>query len=314
MDNRVSTYKRLLQSEIAESILANSKIFLDANTLRPLFIGKNQSKGGELYRYMKSASQNGGYISTEYHSKDIITARMFVCKNHLNVINLTDERILSAMKSRYDGGRIVCLDYKAFEPSIIRGVLGEVFPENFHSWVAELLGLERKDVKQMNMALLYCASYDDKIMEYAAELVAKSVPRDGILLYSNTLIKIREAIEEFVADQRNLFETKGYVVNPYGRKIYPKESRNIFSNIIQSIGSEILVDSIININDLFIGKEAHILFHRFDALYLDMSKREIPKTLPKVVNIMESSGSQIQLSVGIQLGESVASLKDIEIG
>lgn len=263
---------------------------------------------------MKSASQNGGYISTEYHSKDIITARMFVCKNHLNVINLTDERILSAMKSRYDSGRIVCLDYKAFEPSIIRGILGEVFPDNFHSWASDILGLDRKDVKQMNMALLYCSSFENKIMEYAQELIAKSVPRDGILLYSNTIVEIRNAIEEFVADQRNLFETKGYVVNPYGRKIYPKESRNIFSNIIQSIGSEILVDAIISINDLFEDKEAHILFHRFDALYLDMSKKEIPRLLPKVVNTMESSGCQIQLSVGIQMGESVNSLKDIEIG
>lgn len=313
MNNRITTYNRIVQSEKAEYILEQAKIHINTNILRPHFIGKNQSKNGELYRYMKTASQNGGFISTKYHSKDIITNRMFVCKSNLNVINLADPRILEAISSRYENGKIVCLDFKTFEPSIIKGILGDIFPSDIHTWSSNLLNISRSEAKKLNMTLLYCEAFETKAIEYHNELTLSSTTESSYMEYIQKMVGIRNAMENFVKSHIENYETNGYVVNSYGRKIYPKESRNIFSNIIQSIGSEILVDAIIELDEYIRGKESHLLFHRFDALYFDMSKSEIPKALPKMIRIMEGSGKEIQLNVGIQLGESMASLKDIEL-
>jgi len=312
-DNSITTYQRILKSSIAEQILADCKIYVDVDTLRPHLIGDRVSKGSEVYKYMKNASQGGGFVSTKYHSKDIITARMFTCKNHLNVITLSDPVVLSAMKSRYDRGVMAVLDYKAYEPSIIRHILGNSFPENFHTWAAQILCLDRSDVKRVNMALLYCEDFEARAVHTVDDLVGMGCDPNHIVSYICHMEDIRNKIDEFVGPHIKTYQKYGYIVNSFGRKIYPKESRNIFSNMIQSIGSEIIVDAIIDTNEFLSGKKSHLLFHKFDSLYFDISRGDFSKNIDAIVKIMESIGGEIQLKVGIQLGNSLNSLKDFKI-
>ncbi len=317
MDHTKSTYNRILCSSTAEQILSESKIHIDLDILRPHFIGKYIPKSSDLYKYMKNASQGGGYISTAYESKTKTTARMFTKKNHLNVINLSDGRVLDAMTSRYKGGKMVVLDYKAFEPSIIRAILGDVFPDDVHTWAEGVLGVDRKTAKKYNMELLYCSDFDARVPEILNELGAST----SVMNYISRMEGVRTQISEFVSPHLAMYEQSGCVVNTFGRKIYPKEARNIFSNIVQSIGSEILVDAIINLNELLSGGEAHLLFHRFDALYFDMSRGALLSTIVDTIKTMGDSRSQIypsskplHLGVGIQIGDSLGSLKDIDSG
>lgn len=313
VDSSISTYKRIIRSSIAENILSNCGIFIDLNVLRAHFISNNSPKDSEVYRYMKSASQGGGYIFTDYHSKDITTSRMFVSKGNLNLITLSDKTVLSSIKSRYEDGVIVCLDFKAFEPSIIKHLLGECFPKDIHTWGEKLLGLDRSEVKKMNMVLLYCENFEDKIVECYSDLLNKSIDDERCSEYVNTFVKIRQEMKNFIFPHNEMFLKNGYIVNIFGRKIYIKESRNIFNNMVQSIGSEILVESIIDINKFLKYKKSHILFHRFDSIYFDFSRDFFVKDVENVVKIMENSGGDIKLNVGIQLGNSLNSLKDFII-
>lgn len=312
-ENSVGTYKRIIRSSIAEQILSKCGIYVDLNVLRAHFISNNVPKTSEIYRYMKSASQGGGYIYTRYHSKDITTSRMFVEKGYLNLITLSDPAILSSIKSRYDDGIIVSLDFKAFEPSIIGHLLGECFPYDIHTWAENLLGLSRSEVKKMNMTLLYCESFEDKIVEYCEELLSKSIDADKCFEYVNRFTEIRKSVENYISPHEKIFVKNGYIVNTFGRKIYIKESRNIFNNMVQSIGSEILVESIIDVSKFLKNKKSHILFHRFDSIYFDFSKESFLKDIENVIKIMENSGGDIKLNVGIQLGNSLNSLKDFTI-
>ncbi len=84
--------------------------------------------------------------------------------------------------------------------------------------------------------------------------------------------------------------------------------------MVQSIGSEILIESIVNIGDFIRDKEIHMLFHRVDSLYFDFSKECFLDNFQDITKIMElGAGGDTKLNVGIQLGNSLNSLKDFAI-
>lgn len=318
MDSRVTTYKRLIRSAQAEQILSKSKVYLDIPKLRPHIIGSGVDKTSELYRYLKYASQHGSYISTEYNSKQKTTARMFTKKGNLNLITLSDDRILSALRSRYDEGYILCLDYNNFEPSIIRCEIGDVMPESIHDWAVDLFHsdkLPRKVIKLYNMQLLYSTDFVFMVSKLSSVLKDEYECDDfDILEYVERLASIREFIADYVALQSESFENAGFITNSYGRKIYPRDKNNIFNNAIQSIGSEILVEAIIALNDYTQDKEMHLLFHRFDSLYIDISKVALYKHLSKIKGIMEGVNQNVNLTVGISVGKNITDLKELDLG
>lgn len=315
MNERITTYQRLIRSSMAEQIMEQSKIHLDLHVLRPFLIGNTVDKNSDLYKYMKTASQAGGYIQTEYDSKQKTTARMFTKRGCLNLITLNDERILKAMNSRYDDGRMVVLDYKNFEPSIIKSILGDEFPTDLHDVTANILEVPRSVVKKLNMELLYSDNFASSMKKIALNLSNRNKPTNETQIgqYVDVMSDIRNSIDEFTSSIEEMYATKGFIVNSYGRKIYPKNKRNIFNNEIQSIGSEILVEAIIELNNFIQGKDINILFHRFDALYFDISKDMLIKHLGNIINIMESIDNTVNLKVGIQLGVNLSNLEDLDI-
>jgi len=316
MDHQVSTYQRLVRSSIAENILSNAKIRINVNTIRPYLIGMENNKSSDVYKYMKNASQGNGFIQTSYQSKTITTARMFTRKNHLNLITLSDETVLSAIESRYKGGKIVVLDYKNYEPSIIGGIIGDVIPENLHTWALDLLpSVPRKVIKLYNMRLMYSIDFITMITKLSYNLINEfNCNKMAVFEYIEKFTSIREVINTYVESISVDFDKDKYILNSYGRKIYPKGEKNIFNNTIQSIGSDILVEAIIDLNQKIIGKDVNILFHRFDALYFDMSRDALFSHLGMVIKTMEHINDSIPLKVGIQIGDNLMSLKELDSG
>ncbi len=314
MDSKISNYKRMIRSTQAEQILSTSKIKINVDKLRPHVIGSK--KDSEVYKYMKNASQGNGFIQSEYDSMGKITARMFTRKGSLNLITLSDDKVLKSMDSRYPDGQIVVIDYTAFEPSIICSLLGKVMPLDIHGWACTLFpNIPRNVLKLWNMRLLYSKEYDIMIQKLNDVLTNEFNTHElQINVYIHTMRKIRNAIEDYVNSHKDEFGVNGYVLNSYGRKIYPKEQGNIFNNIIQSIGSEILIEIIIKLHDFLGGKEAHIMFHRFDALYFDISRDALFSHLGGIIKIMESINDSIDLKVGIKIGGDLTSLKELDIG
>jgi len=315
MNKNISSYYRLMHSTKAEQILAKAKIFIDTNSLRPHLIGKDVNKNSELYKFMKNASQNSGYISTEYDSKHIITARMFTKKNHLNLIGLHDKNILSSVRSRYDGGLIAVFDYNNFEPSIIRHCVGDAMPEDLHGWASTTLNIDRNVIKVFNMTLMYGKDFSFHASQICKDLITiYECDEEQILHYIDLMIKLKDDILEYIKPLQEQYKSEGFVMNTYGRKIFPKKESNIFSNVIQSIGSEIMIDSIIKVNKEIVDRNIHLLFHRFDALYFDMSRNSAQRGLSDIKNAMETISDSLHIDIGIQVGVNLLSLKELDSG
>lgn len=316
MDPRVSHYKRLVRSIEAEQILSRCTIRINVDTLRPHIIGNNVDKNSDPYRYMKNASAGGGFVQTEYSSLDKVTARMFTKKGCLNLITLSNKAVMKSMDSRFPKGKIVCLDYKAYEPSIIRSILGDVMPEDIHKWATDtLMVVPRGVVKLINMQCLYAKNFETMIGRHAETLVCEhGCDPDDVLEYVKRMDSIHLAVEEYLTPLREQFDQAGYITNKYGRKVFPKDRTAIFNTVIQSIGSEIIIEAIINLSDTLKGKEAVLLFHRFDALYFDMGRDALIRHLGKIIKTMESADESVALKVGIQLGDTLASLEEIDSG
>lgn len=307
----ISTYERMYVTSIAENILADAKIKMNMTKLKSLhMLGVKDAT-----KYYKNAVSNNGYIKTSYDHRPYITNRMFTKKGELNIITLSDKRILECMVSRYVDGLVACLDFSSFDPSIMRGVLGDIFPDNFHDWSTELLGCDRNVAKLYNLRLLYAKDLNASMMASATEMMSSGITEDKVFEYLSRISSIKKDIKLFSHNHMDTYSRKGYVVNAYGRKIYPKTADNIFSNIIQSNGSEILVDAIINIAKFSKNKNINILFHRFDAIYLDFSRADFLKNINKLINLMGSSGgSKVgNLKVDVTVGKNIGSLKDFKI-
>ena len=309
-----NTYDRLIRSAMCEEVLSTLNIHLNVHHLKEVIKRKNMAgtmdKKSDLFRYYQFAKNNDSFISTKYYSRDKITFRMFNKKGHLNLITLSDKDILKSVSSRM-GGYIVEIDYKAFEYTIMCDLLNiPDAPEDLHT---EALGyltwLNRDEVKKLNNAILYGGNIDTYISELRDH---PKYEDDGIENYISLIVPFVIKIESFLEDQEFQYNKYGFVVNSYGRKIYPKDKRNIFNNVIQSIGSEILIDVIIELNKILSNnKNVKMLFHRFDALFFDISKEELPENINIINSLMKSIANGFKLQTNISVGKNLTSMQGV---
>lgn len=302
-------YVRLLMSDIAEDILSKSNIYTDKSILnsehlkRKLLSGVDKSS--DLYKFTKASNKNGGWISTKYFSKDKVTHRMFCKKGHLNLITLSDPSVMSSIVSRYDDGFIVEIDYSQFEPTIMQNLIGYNFPGDVHDLVSDALEIGRDDAKKINNAYFYGMA-KNSVFNLAIELSAYPDK------YFELMKGFEEAKNEFLIPHVDMFRSEGYVVNNYGRKIYPRIESNIFNNVIQSTGSDILIDVVISLNKKLENKKAHLLFHRFDSIFLDLSKECLHTDLKSIMDIMENINPDVRFETKVHIGKNMNDLKLLE--
>jgi hypothetical protein len=299
-----SSYERSIRSAIAEQILNKSSVYLQNSLLKIPFLMKVQSKSvdknSEFYKFYK-LSTNNTLISTEYYSRDKRTFRIFTKSGYPNFITLHDPHIMKAMKSRHPLGKIVMIDYSVFEFTIIGNILGiKDFPEDIHSYTANEFGCERSDAKRINGVLFYGNEESiGNMLEHT----------DGLTTEFGTFVMdIRERINQYVDTLSEVYTQGGWVLNSYGRKIYPKNEDSIFNNVIQSIGSEILIESLIELYKYTKDKPIDIMFHRFDSLFFDCSKEGI-EDIEGVKHIMENINPDIPLKTTVHVGNTVHTLK-----
>lgn len=310
----VDTYSRIVSSSIAEQILGECSVFIDVPKLQALNrIPKSGDK--DRFKFMRKAIEGDGYISSKYYSRDKRTFRIFPAKKELNLINLSSEDVLKSMRSRYKSGKIVCMDYSNFEYSIMRGIFEELTdtPADLHQWAADLFDTTRDSVKAMNHAMVYGSTEDIRLMiRRVRELVEKSSNNNNNgEEYINTIFKIRGMIKDYTNGLVDGYKKNGYVLNHYGRKIYPKNEDSIFNNIIQSNGSEVMVDALISLWEKSKREKWNILFQRFDAIYFDFSSEALLEgRVDEVKKIMEGVNDNYDLSVSIKMGDSVYKLKE----
>lgn len=299
MDLIKKSYDRLIRSALAEQILNKAKIRVNTPMIKALV--ENTPRTNPFYHeyvmYHKAAQASNGYISTQYYSRDKVTGRMFTERGHLNLINLSDQTLKSAIISRYKNGSVVCIDFSTFEFTIIAAILKEYdceIPHDVHTYVATLLNCTRDEAKKYNGIVFY--GTNENVVGLCESLETSS---DEWLEYVGN---VRRVIDIHMEKYSN-YEECGYVVNPYGRKLFPKSTDTIFNSVIQSTGSDILIETIISLDSLLKNKKAEILFHRFDSVYFDFSRPELYESLQHVnanmQNVALDKGMAFETSISL---------------
>jgi len=297
MENSIPTnYKRLLASSFAEQQLAKSKIYLNIPLLK-IMMKARPSEEKQRYYLIGKDDHN---ISTQYRSKDKITARMFTRPGELNLITLSDPDIKECISSRYnENGRIVELDYRAFEYRIMTFLMDyDLFPnKDIHTKVAEELNIDRNEAKKINNAFFYGMGQKNlrKMINDNEKYIQYRILMEGFM----------KAKKEFLAPYLEEYVQNGYVINPYGRFIYSKSESTIFNNIIQSTGSDILIDSICAIAKLH---KFNMLFHRFDSLFFDFKNKDLYTDLKMLQGLMTKNVLGVKLDVNTSIGKNLNNL------
>jgi len=294
MNDTKRHYDRLIAASKAEQILGKSKIYVNVPALK--IINKLRPTK-ERNQYLIN-SIDTGYIQTKYSSKDKITARMFTTPGNLNLITLSDEDILNCIVSKYGReGILVELDFKQFEPTIMSKLIGYSFDGDIHTIVSKKLKMTRNDAKILNNAYFYGASEET--------INQKFYVGGDIKDYLDMMEDFNNAKDKFLEPHLEMYEKNGYIINPYGRKVFPREKRNIFNNMIQSTGSDILIDTIIKLNQ----ENLNVILHRFDSLFFDLKKLNIYLELEEIITIMTENNYNLEVSVLV--GKNLNKLKKL---
>lgn len=314
LDHTLSTYRRLMASAMAGQVLSDSTVHLNLARLRSAAMEKELRKEDrkEIHRWLKKAIEGDGYVQCRWNEKATRTNRIMPHKGELPFTNVANPDILDSLDSRYDQGRIVCIDYSNHEFRILCGILGiKDAPADLHTHVAEKLGIDRDAAKVLNNAMFYGRDEDFQkrakiLWESEHEWEDKRV--EDYLLF---VLRVRRLASVYSDSQVEKYRSFGSIINFYGRKVNPKDESTIFNTAIQSVGSEVLIDSIIKLNELSKGKRWHIIFQRFDSIFFDFDKTILKNDLKEVVEVMEGIHDKLNLSVSVSVGRSVGGLREL---
>jgi hypothetical protein len=158
------------------------------------------------------------------------------------------KKFRNVITSRYDGGKIVMLDYISLEARVGRSIIGDIKNIDIYDDIAKNLfnnDVDRKTVKMLVLPFMFGASRD---------LVSKNL---GI-----SLEKVKEAyklmIQYFGINMINKklqdqFSKTDMIYNHYGRPLYPATNAPhiLYNNFIQSTGADV---SLLGFNNII----AHI--------------------------------------------------------
>jgi hypothetical protein len=258
----LSHYRRSLDTIRAETILSSSQIPFSKgieNTSKLIFgcLGENNT------------------LTISHKARHTTTSRIFAEANQpLNPITLSDSNISDHIRPPHDSQSISCVDYKAFEFTILQNILNIQLPTDLHRVVARDLNITVSQAKKLNASIVY--GNNKQSMLNTLRRLSGSQIQSYIAIMGEFLkesIRLKELLEV------ELMKT-GYVVNTFGRRIKPKKRSAVLNNYVQSIGAEIMIDVI---NALF-DEKIHILFQRFDSIFFIGDEL----TQEKVIDIMES--------------------------
>lgn len=301
VEETILSYLRNIHSAISEQIYSSSPVFMDKSILTTYYTMSSGKINKHVGRILDSIDESGSVFST-YFSRDKTTYRLFSVNSDVNFITESDPVILSSIRPRSTNGVLTSVDYVAFEYSIMSSVLGVTLDEDFHTHTANMLGCSRDKAKNINHSVFYGASINS-----VYSLLKGLNGADEYLTYIARLFTLRD---EFESKLKSEYATKGYVVNSFGHKVYPKKESALFNNVIQSNGSEILNDSTI---ELFfdLGENSKLLFHRFDEIYFEMDLESFDRDIITITDVMKKPRHNIELSTKIRVGKTLNNLKDL---
>lgn len=161
---------------------------------------------------------------SEYDHNSTITGRSVIKKGYNFLTSKKSERC--NLISRYNSGTIYEIDIKSLEPRLLMHMNGEKYVEDIYSYFKNLLNLEaeRKKIKIAIISIMYGSSLRN------AENLTGIDKKDLKKIYE--YLKIEEWNYKLNKQKKEL----GYIVNPYGKKIY--QDGPLINYYFQSTGAD----------------------------------------------------------------------------
>ena len=301
--NREDYGLRLVAAAV-EALYSSARICFDRCKLEALI--KRRNKSGvdtKMLGEIHSALDSDNMVTVPYMSRNKVTGRMFSTGGCFNPITLADEEIKACIVSRHKGGSIVVFDFSTFEPTLMMKLLGRENGNDIHSVAAGVLCIDREDAKRVNNMLFYGAA----LASVNTELTTLGVSFDLVDRYLQMMAPIVDDISRAQFTLNTAYSYTGNIKNGFGRTIWPSKESALFSNAIQSTGSDIFNRASHSIFMMLHGKHSELFMHRFDAMYIDIHPDEMD-LVDKIVGLMSNVyGVSFKVSVG--MGNNLAAIK-----
>lgn len=215
-----------------------------------------------------------------------------------------------------DGRVFVSLDYSQMEYRLAADYAGEtrvieavMNGADFHQATADMVGVQRKQAKTLNFAVLYGAGID-KIARMLSTTVTAA--KQLKLTYFMNL----SAIERLIDGVIRTGKSRGYVFNWVGRKLYADAefAYALPNHLIQSSGADVVKEAMRRIynhpdlGNLWMVLQVH------DQLVFELTEEEL-KYVPMIKQIMEEvyvAKNGIKLTVDVSISRRSFAEKHME--
>jgi hypothetical protein len=212
---------------------------------------------------------------TAYSQTESVTGRLTVLSGP-NILTVKKE-YRGILKSRFDKGKILEVDFVSLEPRVALAVAGRGYNGDVYENIRDVVlkgEVTRDQAKIITLAALYGMSSRNLASRLPDSVNARNVLSEVKSFFEIPVLKM---------SIKNQVREKGYFENFYGRKI--KDSKACVNHYIQSTGVDISLIGFLNLIKSCIssGVEVSPLFVVHDALILDIREKDI-KEFEKIVS------------------------------
>lgn len=213
--------------------------------------------------------QRDGFLDIPIYSlTKTLTGRMTIVSGPQ--ILTAPKFVRSYLKSSFEEGNIVQIDFVSLEPRVAIQSQGEILTEDVYEYIRSLV-FSKKVSRRVVKKLVLCAIYG------ASEAtLKKDIPPEFNLAQAVKQTKQILNFEKIVKKQKANYKKEQKIYNYFGRPITPQDSRDslLYNNYVQSTAVDVSLAGFKKIIDsLPLG--CRPLFFIHDALILDIKKENL---------------------------------------
>lgn len=197
-----------------------------------------------------------------------VTGRMSICEGP-NILTL-DKQYRKIFKSRYEGGKILQVDFTSLEPCVCLAMQGKKFDGDAYAWAAEQIEVQvpREVLKTAIMSALYGMTPSNFAKKFA------DIPHANDLLF-----QVRDAfgVDALTKRLREQFDAEGHITNHFGRIIKCEKKSPFVAYDVQSTAVDVVCQGFTHLLDELERDKIQMtpLYLIHDALMVDLAPEAV---------------------------------------
>ena len=290
----ISTLKLWERAYNIESSLSALKVKIDTQKVKLLSANEDNLVMQTIYKFIED-----GYIKQKYNGTDKLTGRIYPHGSGFSLQTLPKHSrdIIIAEPNCV----LVEFDYNYFEYTLLSQLCEIDIKGDPHVYMSKLLfndDLHRDIAKGINYSLLYGKSLENTLKEIRNE--------HGITVERSKLKKITDPIEGLQKKLAKELKKNGYIVNYFGRQIFPDKPYACLNNYTQSTAAEMVI---IKLEKLFLLLRNYsmvnkVFLQNHDSILLNLHLEDLEETeiASEIKNLLESPEEKLSATVDVKYG------------